>query len=146
MFKPRKFIAKNEEELTQVAKDLLRSYPDYRIFAFYGDMGTGKTTFIKELCRQLGVKNLTSSPSFAIINEYWSENDEPIYHFDFYRINDKVEVFDIGFSDYLFSGNYCFIEWSEKIEEFLTSDHLHISIEVDDNFYRIFAIKEMKIE
>jgi tRNA threonylcarbamoyladenosine biosynthesis protein TsaE len=109
-------------------------------------MGTGKTTFIKELCRQLGVKNLTSSPSFAIINEYWSENDEPIYHFDFYRINDKVEVFDIGFSDYLFSGNYCFIEWSEKIEEFLTSDHLHISIEVDDNFYRIFAIKEMKIE
>lgn len=146
MFKPRKFIAKNEEELTQVAKDLLRSYPDYRIFAFYGDMGTGKTTFIKELCRQLGVKNLTSSPSFAIINEYWSENDEPIYHFDFYRINDKVEVFDIGFSDYLFSGNYCFIEWSEKIEEFLTSDHLHISIEVDANFYRIFAIKEMKIE
>ncbi|HHU47553.1 MAG TPA: tRNA (adenosine(37)-N6)-threonylcarbamoyltransferase complex ATPase subunit type 1 TsaE [Bacteroidales bacterium] len=146
MFKPIKFIAKNEEELTQVAKDLLRSYPDYRIFAFYGDMGTGKTTFIKELCRQLGVKNLTSSPSFAIINEYWSENDEPIYHFDFYRINDKVEVFDIGFSDYLFSGNYCFIEWSEKIEEFLTSDHLHISIEVDDNFYRIFAIKEMKIE
>jgi tRNA threonylcarbamoyladenosine biosynthesis protein TsaE len=146
MFKPIKFIAKNEEGLTQVAKDLLRSYPDYRIFAFYGDMGTGKTTFIKELCRQLGVKNLTSSPSFAIINEYWSENDEPIYHFDFYRINDKVEVFDIGFSDYLFSGNYCFIEWSEKIEEFLTSDHLHISIEVDDNFYRIFAIKEMKIE
>jgi tRNA threonylcarbamoyladenosine biosynthesis protein TsaE len=146
MFKPIKFIAKNEDELTQVAKDLLRSYPDYRIFAFYGDMGTGKTTFIKELCRQLGVKNLTSSPSFAIINEYWSENDEPIYHFDFYRINDKVEVFDIGFSDYLFSGNYCFIEWSEKIEEFLTSDHLHISIEVDDNFYRIFAIKEMKIE
>lgn len=146
MFKPIKFIAKNEEELTQVAKDLLRSYPDYRIFAFYGDMGTGKTTFIKELCRQLGVKNLTLSPSFAIINEYWSENDEPIYHFDFYRINDKVEVFDIGFSDYLFSGNYCFIEWSEKIEEFLTSDHLHISIEVDDNFYRIFAIKEMKIE
>ncbi len=146
MFKPIKFIAKNEEELTQVAKDLLRSYPDYRIFAFYGDMGTGKTTFIKELCRQLGVKNLTSSPSFAIINEYWSENDEPIYHFDFYRINDKVEVFDIGFSDYLFSGNYCFIEWSEKIEEFLTSDHLHISIEVDANFYRIFAIKEMKIE
>ncbi|HOF45314.1 MAG TPA: tRNA (adenosine(37)-N6)-threonylcarbamoyltransferase complex ATPase subunit type 1 TsaE [Bacteroidales bacterium] len=146
MFKPIKFIAKNEEELTQVAKDLLRSYPDYRIFAFYGDMGTGKTTFIKELCRQLGVKNLTSSPSFAIINEYWSENDEPIYHFDFYRINDKVEVFDIGFSDYLYNGNYCFIEWSEKIEEFLTSDHLHISIEVDDNFYRIFAIKEMKIE
>lgn len=146
MFKPIKFITKNEKELTQVAKDLLRSYPDYRIFAFYGDMGTGKTTFIKELCRQLGVKNLTSSPSFAIINEYWSENDEPIYHFDFYRINDKVEVFDIGFSDYLFSGNYCFIEWSEKIEEFLTSDHLHISIEVDDNFYRIFAIKEMKIE
>ena len=141
MFKPIKFIAKNEDELTQVAKDLLRSYPDYRIFAFYGDMGTGKTTFIKELCRQLGVKNLTSSPSFAIINEYWSENDEPIYHFDFYRINDKVEVFDIGFSDYLFSGNYCFIEWSEKIEEFLTSDHLHISIEVDDNFYRILLLK-----
>lgn len=141
-----KFIAKNEHDLKQIAEDLIKGYSNYKIFALYGDMGAGKTTFIKKLCQQLGVKNLTSSPSFAIINEYYTGNNDPIYHFDFYRIDDKNEVIDIGFTDYLYSGSYCFIEWSEKIDEFLTNDYLQVSIKVDESFQRIFTIKEIKKE
>lgn len=118
----------SQEELPKVAAELLQSCANDRIFAFYGEMGAGKTTLIKELCRQLGVTGVTSSPTFAIVNEY-AGSDGPIYHFDFYRINSIDEAIKIGFDDYLYSNAYCFIEWPEKIEELLQSeDFIRVTI------------------
>ncbi|MEI7898106.1 MAG: tRNA (adenosine(37)-N6)-threonylcarbamoyltransferase complex ATPase subunit type 1 TsaE, partial [bacterium] len=87
---------------------MLGAFPLARVFAFYGSMGAGKTTFIKVICRELGVTDIVQSPSFSIINEYKTEAGEPIYHFDFYRIRNTAEVFDIGYEEYLYSGCYCF--------------------------------------
>lgn len=120
----------NISELPSAAKLLLQAYPDKKIFAFYGNMGTGKTTFIKSLCAVLGVNGQVSSPTFSIVNEYLSKNDEKIYHFDFYRINSETEAYDMGYEDYFFSNAYCFIEWPEKIEELLPASHIKISITV----------------
>jgi len=91
-------------------------------------MGAGKTTFIKALCRELGVDDIVQSPSFAIVNEYVTATGEPIYHFDFYRIRDVAEVFDIGYENYFYSGNYCFLEWPEKIERLLPEETLRVYI------------------
>ena len=97
-----------------------------RVFAFYGKMGAGKTTFVKAVCEELGVKDVITSPTFAIINEY--EGDETIYHFDFYRIKKLEEVYDMGYEDYFYSGALCFIEWPELIEEILPDDAVRVSI------------------
>ena len=88
---------------------------DRRVFAFYGQMGAGKTTFIKAVCETLGVEDVITSPTFAIVNEYWTRDGEPLYHFDFYRIEDPDDATRIGFQDYLYSGSYCFIEWTDKV-------------------------------
>ncbi|MGQ8336103.1 tRNA (adenosine(37)-N6)-threonylcarbamoyltransferase complex ATPase subunit type 1 TsaE [Sunxiuqinia sp. A32] len=116
-------------ELGDAAQQLLKAFPNERIFAFYGKMGAGKTTFIKTICRTLGSKDNITSPTFALVNEYNTDSDSSIFHFDFYRIKNSEEAMDIGFDDYVFSGNYCFMEWPEKIEELLPSDIVEVTIE-----------------
>lgn len=114
-----KLICRGENDLVPAAEKLIAAYPDSRVFAFYGRMGAGKTTFIKAICKVLGVQDVVQSPSFAIINEYKTEAGASVFHFDFYRIKKLEEVFDIGYEDYIYSGNYCFLEWPELIEELL---------------------------
>ncbi len=132
-------ITANEQQLSEVAKAILKAYPRERVFGFYGEMGTGKTTLIKEICRELGVQDITSSPTFAIVNEYWTEGGSPLYHFDFYRIDEPADASRIGFEEYLYSGNYCFIEWTEKVEEILQGDFIPIHIQRVDDQTRLFS-------
>lgn len=131
-------IKATEEQLDQVAEAILKAHPEERVFGFYGEMGAGKTTLIKALCRALGVRDVTSSPTFAIINEYWTEAGEPLYHFDFYRIDEPADATRVGFEEYLYSGHYCFIEWTEKVEEILQGDFIPITIERVDDDTRLF--------
>ena len=102
---------------------------DGKVFAFYGKMGAGKTTFIKALCEILGVEDVITSPTFAIINEYTDGNGDPIYHFDFYRIKKLEEVYDMGYEDYFYSGNLCLLEWPELIEDILPENVIKVTIE-----------------
>lgn len=131
-------IIANETELFKVAQALIEAHPQERVFGFYGEMGTGKTTLIKEICRQLGVVDDMTSPTFAIVNEYWTESGEPLYHFDFYRIDEPDDATRIGFQDYLYSGSYCFIEWTEKVEPLLNGEYTPVHIERIDNQTRKF--------
>ncbi len=114
-----KIICQKEEDLIAAAEQLIRTFPVSRVFAFYGRMGAGKTTFIKAICKVLGVADVVQSPSFGIINEYKTPAGSAVFHFDFYRIKKLEEVFDIGYEDYIYSGQYCFLEWPELIEELL---------------------------
>ena len=118
----------NIDQLPDVARRLLDEFPDERFFAFFGPMGVGKTTLIKELCAQLGVTQNVCSPTFAIVNEYSDAQGEPIYHIDFYRIKKLEEAYDIGYEEYFYSGCYCFTEWTEKIEPLLPDHYLRIDI------------------
>lgn len=131
-------LTASENQLQEVAKAILEAYPQERIFGFYGEMGTGKTTLIKEICKVLGVTDITSSPTFAIVNEYWTDNGQPLYHFDFYRIDEPADATRIGFEEYLYSGSYCFIEWTEKVESILQDDFIPIRIERVDDSTRLF--------
>lgn len=115
-------------EIHQAARQFLSEMGDNKVFAFYGSMGVGKTTFIKAVCEEMGVREMVTSPTFAIINEYHTDRDEVVYHFDFYRINKLEEVFDFGYEDYFYSGNVCFIEWPELVEPILPPDAVRISI------------------
>ena len=124
---------KNISELPQTAKSILEFAKEKKVFCFYGELGAGKTTLIKEICKQLGVKDEGSSPTFSLINEYQTNNNKPIYHLDLYRLKNESEIFDIGYEDYLFSGNYCFIEWPEKMEHLLPSEIVKVKIEVRDS-------------
>jgi tRNA threonylcarbamoyladenosine biosynthesis protein TsaE len=118
-----------EEELPVIAADILQNCPHARIFAFYGKMGVGKTTLIKAICRCLNVTDIVGSPTFAIVNQYLTHNRDTLFHFDFYRINKQEEAFDLGYEDYFFSGNYCFLEWPEKIEPLLPENTTRIYLE-----------------
>ncbi len=118
----------SEKDLVPAAERLIDLYPDARVFAFYGKMGSGKTTFIKAICRVLGVREVVQSPSFAIINEYRLDDNMGVYHFDFYRIKKQEEALDIGYEDYFYSGNYCFIEWPELIEPLLPEGTVCVTI------------------
>ncbi len=120
--------AKTILDLDSAASLLLRTFPHNRIFAFYGQMGAGKTTFIKALCRHLGVMDKTGSPTFSIVNEYLRSGDDLIYHFDFYRIKSDEEAFDIGYEEYFYSGNYCFVEWPERAENLLPPETIRVKI------------------
>ena len=131
-------IAK-ESELPAVAQALIEAHPQERVFGFFGEMGTGKTTLIKEICRHLGVESDMTSPTFAIVNEYWTANGQPLYHFDFYRIDEPGDATRIGFQDYLYSGNYCFIEWTEKVESLLNGEYTPVNIERVDEETRMFT-------
>lgn len=114
--------------IEQAAEKFLQEIGDNRVIAFYAPMGTGKTTFIKAICDKLGVDETVTSPTFAIVNEYCDAENNPVYHFDFYRIKKASEVADIGFDDYVYSGNLCLIEWPELIEDLLPEDTLRVTI------------------
>lgn len=116
------------DNITTEARQFLNTIGSSRVIAFYGKMGAGKTTFIKAICQQLGVQDVITSPTFAIVNEYTAASGDPIYHFDFYRIRRIEEVYDMGYEDYFYSGNLCLIEWPELIEDLLPDDALRISI------------------
>lgn len=116
------------EDIKRAASEFVALIGNRRIFAFYGHMGAGKTTFIKAICEELGVTDAVSSPTFAIVNEYAS-NMGSIYHFDFYRIKRSTEVLDLGFEDYAYSGSLCLMEWPELIEEFLPEETIDVHIE-----------------
>lgn len=110
------------------AMQLLESFPDKKIFAFYGEMGVGKTTLITAICKELGVTDGISSPTFSLVNEYKSAKGEKIFHFDFYRIKSISEAYDMGYEDYFYTNAYCFIEWPEKIEELLPENCIKIKM------------------
>ena len=124
-------LCKTESDLVPAAVQLLKAFPSARVFAFYGTMGAGKTTFIKVLCQQLGAVDIVQRPSFAIINEYKTRTGESVFHFDLYRIKKLEEAFDIGYEDYFYSGSWCFIEWPELIEELLPEGTIKVSITGD---------------
>lgn len=125
----------NVEELKEAAAKILHSFPEERVFLFHGQMGAGKTTLINALCEQLAVTDHTSSPTFSIVNEYDSQNGT-IFHFDFYRLKNELEALDMGYEEYFYSNNYCFVEWPEKIANLLPLHSITISIEVTENQYR----------
>ena len=115
------------------ATDILDKCGSKRVFAFDGKMGAGKTTFIKHLCEAMGTEDVVNSPTFAIVNVYEVASGEEVYHFDCYRIKDIREAMDFGAEEYLYSGNYCFIEWAEMIEPLLPEDTVWVKIEVEEN-------------
>lgn len=117
------------EEINQVAEKIL-SQNLQKVILFNGEMGVGKTTLIKKLAKHLGVKNATSSPTFSLVNEYQIPNDQYIYHFDVYRLKNETEALDMGIDDYLYSGNWCFIEWAEKIPNLIPLEHSVIEIKL----------------
>ncbi len=124
------YTCQSPDELLPIALNLISFHKDKRIFAFHGEMGAGKTTFIKTMCACLKVTDTVSSPTFAIVNEYFTENSGSIYHFDLYRIKSWTELLEIGYEDYFFSGNYCLLEWPEKIVNLLPEETVHVTIEV----------------
>ena len=132
-----KYFSKSPDDLSKIAQDILSKTGDSRLFAFYGEMGVGKTTFILEFIKLLGVKDAGSSPTFSIVNEYRDGENRPVYHFDFYRIESVEEVYDIGYEDYFFSGAYCFMEWPEKIQELLPEETINIYMYVEENMRKI---------
>ncbi|MBO4839928.1 MAG: tRNA (adenosine(37)-N6)-threonylcarbamoyltransferase complex ATPase subunit type 1 TsaE [Bacteroidaceae bacterium] len=118
-----------EEDIRQAAQQFVKAMGQDTVFAFYGKMGAGKTTFIKAVCEELGVEDTVTSPTFAIVNEYEAANGRPIYHFDFYRIKKVSEAYDMGCEEYFYSGHPCFIEWPELIEEVLPEETVNVTIE-----------------
>lgn len=122
------------DDIGRTAKQFLQMIQGNKHVAFYGGMGVGKTTFITVLCKLLGTEDLVSSPTFAIVNEYNTTQNIPIYHFDFYRIKSFIELMDIGFNEYCRTDAYCFIEWPDKADEIIPEDFLKIQMEeVDDH-------------
>lgn len=136
------FIVDKVADLAAAAERMIAQYPQERIFLFYGHMGAGKTTFINALCAALEVQDSTSSPTFSIVNEYASSHG-PLFHFDFYRLKDESEALDLGYEEYFYSGNYCFVEWPEKIENLLPSHYLKITIEAIDNQPRSITVEKI---
>ena len=132
----------NEKNETVSVLDLLKDHEPHRVFAFDGQMGAGKTTFIKKLCEEMGTLDVVNSPTFAIVNVYDVErpNKGEVYHFDCYRLKDIREAMDFGAEEYLYSGNYCFIEWPEMIEALLPEDTVWVKIEPQENGNRLLTI------
>ena len=128
------------EYIRESARTFIAQMGDHTIFAFYGKMGSGKTTFIKAVCEELGVEDVITSPTFAIVNEYHSATG-PIYHFDFYRIKKLEEVYDMGYEDYFYSGRLCLIEWPELMEELLPDDAFRIHIDEQTDGQRLLTIE-----
>ncbi len=128
-------------DLPEAADAILEALNGRSIVAFWGEMGAGKTTLIRALCDRLGVTDTVTSPTFALVNEYHTETGEPIYHFDFYRINRIEEVFDFGYEEYFYSGNLCLIEWPEKIEGLLPEETLSVRIRITGDDSRTIDIE-----
>jgi len=128
------------EEISEISNSLLRHYSGYKVWCFYAEMGSGKTTLTKEICKSLGVVDDTSSPTFSIVNEYATKDNSILYHFDFYRLKNLQEAMEIGIEEYFFSGNYCFCEWPEVVESILPDKYLKIHINlVGDNKRSLIA-------
>jgi tRNA threonylcarbamoyladenosine biosynthesis protein TsaE len=128
----------SEKDLIRVVRAIKQTY-NQKIFTISGELGVGKTTFIKYFCLELGVNEMVSSPTFSIVNEYLSNSDEKIFHFDFYRLENEKDAIDIGCEMYFDSGNYCFIEWPELIKQLLPENFINISINYVDD-YRLLRI------
>ncbi len=126
-----------ENQLPYMAEKIINDHPENRIFALYGKMGVGKTTLIKAICNYLDVTDIVGSPTFSIVNQYLTKSGHTLYHFDFYRLRKLEEAYDIGYEDYFFSGNYCFIEWPEKIESLLPEDCIKIYLEENNGIRNI---------
>ena len=127
--------------MPEAADAILEALNGRSIVAFWGEMGAGKTTLIRALCDRLGITDTVTSPTFALVNEYHTETGEPIYHFDFYRINRIEEVFDFGYEEYFYSGNLCLIEWPEKIEGLLPEETLSVRIRITSDESRTIEIE-----
>ncbi|MFK5854947.1 MAG: tRNA (adenosine(37)-N6)-threonylcarbamoyltransferase complex ATPase subunit type 1 TsaE [Bacteroidota bacterium] len=135
----KQLTASNLTDLPNIASTILNDIQNLNVFAFYGTMGAGKTTLIKAFCKELGVEEVVTSPTFALINEYSDRDSNPVYHFDFYRIKKIDEVFDIGYEEYFYSDNYCFIEWPELVSELLPDSYVYISIEEKGDGKRVIS-------
>lgn len=136
----REFTNVTLEQLEHVAHELLAMMGSTRVCLLHGDMGAGKTTFVKAVCNVLGVTETMSSPTFAIINEYRTDNDDAIFHFDFYRIRSEAEAYDIGTEEYFYSGHYCFVEWPERIPGLLPDQYVSVTLTTTDPEHRTIAI------
>jgi tRNA threonylcarbamoyladenosine biosynthesis protein TsaE len=135
------YRASSVADLSGISKQLISDFSVNRVILFYGEMGVGKTTLIKALCKELGVEEATNSPTFSIVNEYLTTLEKSIYHFDFYRIEDEEEVFDMGYEDYFYSNNYCFIEWPEKIPNLLPKNAVKVILELDEDNNRLIFVE-----
>ncbi len=120
------------KELNSVAREIVTT-AQHKILLFYGEMGVGKTTLIKEICKVLGVQEIVHSPTFSLVNEYKTQDNKTIYHFDFYRIEDEEEAYNMGAEDYLYSSHWCLIEWPDKIKNLLPAETVTISISLSEN-------------
>lgn len=126
--------------MSEAAQRFVDAMGERKVFAFYGQMGAGKTTFIKAVCEAMGVQDVINSPTFAIVNEYLDGKGQPVYHFDFYRLKRASEAYDIGFEDYVYSGHVCFMEWPEVIEPLLPDDVVRVTIEEQADGSRIVTL------
>ena len=135
----------NIEDIDKAAKQFVDNMDGHRVFVFYGKMGAGKTTFIKAICEQLGVSDVITSPTFAIVNEYTSDTTATtIHHFDFYRVKNLDEAYDMGFEDYFYGNGLCFIEWPEIVENMLPEDTVKVTIDEDDEGHRTVEMMPMQ--
>ncbi len=134
-----KLICSNITQLSETAEAVIKAAQKHKIILFKGEMGAGKTTLIKEICKHLGVVNSVSSPTFSLVNEYSTHNGETVFHFDFYRIKNLQEVYDMGYEEYFFSGNYCLIEWPEMIEPLINFPHSLVHLKVKDEIREIIV-------
>lgn len=136
-----RILIKSLEQLHKAAKQFIELIGQNKVFAFYGDMGAGKTTFIKAICQELGVSENITSPTFSLVNEYLINDDSTIFHFDCYRLKNVHEAYDIGAEEYLYSGNICFVEWPEKIEDLLPQNRVDVYIKVLNNNSREITLQ-----
>ncbi len=128
-------------DLPKVAELVLESLNGRNVVAFFAPMGAGKTTLISTLMESLGSEDIVTSPTFALVNQYYTAEREPVYHFDFYRINSINEAFDMGYEEYFYSGDLCLVEWPEKVEQLLPDDTMVVKIEIIDETTRLFTIE-----
>ena len=129
------------DKIQEAARQFVCQMGDAKVFAFYGKMGAGKTTFIKAICQELGVEDVITSPTFALVNEYTAGDGSPVFHFDFYRVKSLEEVYDMGFEDYLYGGALCLVEWPELVEELLPRDAVAVTIRANADGSRSIAVE-----
>lgn len=127
------YLAKSEKDLPGIAEQLINIVDKPKVILFYGEMGAGKTTFIRSLCAELGIEETISSPTFSLVNEYLTKNGKTVFHFDFYRIETPEEALDMGVEEYFYSGNYCLVEWPDKIAAYLPDDAVKVEVLVEDD-------------
>ena len=133
------FYAKKVQELNEIAKAIVEVFENEKKFVFFGEMGVGKTTLIKYICKILNVQDVVTSPTFSVVNQYRNKDGNTLYHFDFYRIENQEELFDLGLEEYIYSDNYCFIEWPEKAEGLLSDNFVQVQM-IKNKEYRIIKV------